>query len=67
MSEHITHEYDMYSVRSYVTYGHEICPNVFYTQKYDVSEQMLHTNVQTCVPNEYGIWSVRINVTYENV
>ena len=55
MSEHVTHEYEMYSVRSYVTYGNEICPNVFYTQKYDVSELMLHTkicNIGTYVPQE---------------
>ena len=32
MSEHVTHEYEMYSVRSYVTYGNEILQNIFYTQ-----------------------------------
>ena len=40
----VTHEYEMYSVRTYVTYRNIICPNVCYKRKYDVfvSELILH-------------------------
>ena len=33
---YVTHEYDMFSVRTYVTYENIICPNLCYTRKYDV-------------------------------
>ena len=66
MSEHVTHEYEMYSVRFYVTYRNEICPNVFYTQKYDMSELMLHMkifNIGTYVPQENMMSRVRTYTT----
>ena len=33
---YVTHEYEMFSVRTYVTYENVTCPNLCYTQKYDV-------------------------------
>ena len=68
-------------VRTYFTHKNMMCPNWCYIRKFVISEHMFHKkkydvscpnlrcikmcNIETCVPNEYGIWSVRINVTYE--
>ena len=40
-SEHVTHEYEMYSARTYVTYRNALCPNIcshenINSRKYDV-------------------------------
>ena len=69
MSKHVTHEYELYSIRTYVTYRNVICPNVsLHTKICLVSELMLHTK---SVMSEHllrtnEMCSVRTYVTYEN-
>ena len=36
MSDHMLHEYKIFSVRTYITYENKICLNLCYTRKYDV-------------------------------
>ena len=38
------HEYEMFSVKIYVTHRNVICPNIRYTRKY-VSKLILHTKM----------------------
>ena len=47
----VTHEYEMHSLRMYVTYRNEKCPNVCYPRKYDVLCPNLYY-IRKCVMSE---------------
>ena len=68
MSEHITHEYEMFSVRTHFTWRVVICPIVCYT--WNMTSCVLHTNIWCLVSERMinmKICNVRTHVTHENM
>ena len=78
---HVTHEIEMFSVRTYVMYGNILCPNLCHKRKYDVwcpklyyirkytmSKPVCTRKYDDSCPNLYNNnYYVRIHVAQENM
>ena len=68
---YVTHKYELYSIRTSVSYRNVMCPNVCYKWKYDVwclkliSHKKKRCNVRTHVTQENMMPRVQTYVTYK--